>query len=85
MRIADLLRMVGADRDPALVESLQRGGRYRSSVLEPPHAYDPSTLLALRLHGEVLDLDHGYPARLIAPDRPGVLQTKWVGAITVLR
>ena len=34
--------------------------------------------LALALHGEPLDLDHGYPARLIAPNRPGVLQTKWV-------
>ncbi|WP_148668402.1 molybdopterin-dependent oxidoreductase, partial [Streptomyces sp. WAC05950] len=26
-------------------------------------------------------LDHGYPARIIAPNRPGVLQTKWVGRL----
>ena len=34
--------------------------------------------------GEPLDLDHGFPARLIAPDRPGVLQTKWLDRIEVL-
>jgi DMSO/TMAO reductase YedYZ molybdopterin-dependent catalytic subunit len=45
---------------------------------------DPLTLIALRVGGEVLHPDHGYPARLIAPNRPGVLQTKWVGRITVL-
>ncbi|WP_371320659.1 molybdopterin-dependent oxidoreductase [Saccharothrix yanglingensis] len=25
-----------------------------------------------------MPLDHGYPCRIIAPGRPGVLQTKWV-------
>jgi DMSO/TMAO reductase YedYZ molybdopterin-dependent catalytic subunit len=40
-------------------------------------------LIALRLNGEALHLDHGYPARLIAPNRPGVLQTKWISRITV--
>ena len=29
-------------------------------------------------------MDHGYPVRLIAPDRPGVMQTKWVSRIEVL-
>ena len=43
-----------------------------------PHVRSPLTLLATRLNGQVLDADHGYPVRLIAPDRPGVLQTKWV-------
>jgi DMSO/TMAO reductase YedYZ molybdopterin-dependent catalytic subunit len=45
---------------------------------------DPLTLVALRLRGERLAIDHGYPARLIAPDRPGVLQTKWLARIEVL-
>jgi DMSO/TMAO reductase YedYZ molybdopterin-dependent catalytic subunit len=48
------------------------------------HARDPLTLLALRLNGEELSPDHGYPVRLIAPNRPGVLQTKWVGQLEVL-
>ncbi len=28
-------------------------------------------------------IDHGYPVRLIAPNRPGVLQTKWVSRLDV--
>jgi DMSO/TMAO reductase YedYZ molybdopterin-dependent catalytic subunit len=28
-------------------------------------------------------VDHGYPVRLIAPDRAGVLQTKWLTRIEV--
>jgi DMSO/TMAO reductase YedYZ molybdopterin-dependent catalytic subunit len=39
--------------------------------------------LATSLNGEELDPDHGYPARIIAPNRPGVLQTKWVERIEV--
>lgn len=85
VRIADLTALVGVPDGDAqvLVESLQRGGPYRASVLAPPHARDPLTLLALKLHGQPLALDHGYPCRLIAPNRPGVMQTKWVAAITV--
>jgi DMSO/TMAO reductase YedYZ molybdopterin-dependent catalytic subunit len=86
VRLADLLRLVGAeDADrPVRVESLQPDGPYRESVVEPGPARDPLMLLALRLGGEPLHLDHGFPCRLIAPNRPGVLQTKWVAAITVL-
>ncbi len=67
------------------VESLEDRHRlYSSSVVDGEHADDPDTLLALELNGEVLDLDHGYPIRLIAPDRPGVLQTKWISNVVVL-
>ena len=31
-----------------------------------------------------LHIDHGYPARLIAPNRPGVQQTKWVARLEVV-
>ncbi|MGI8955066.1 MAG: molybdopterin-dependent oxidoreductase [Nocardioidaceae bacterium] len=30
-----------------------------------------------------MTLDHGYPCRIIAPNRPGVLQTKWVTKLEV--
>ena len=39
--------------------------------------------MALELNGEVLHVDHGYPARLISPARPGVLQTKWLSSLEV--
>ena len=54
------------------------------TVLQGAFADDEATLLALRLDGEDLEVDHGYPCRLIAPNRPGVLQTKWVDRIEVM-
>jgi hypothetical protein len=86
IRVRDLLNLAGA-ADPHCsvhIQSLQRGSSYGESILAPPHAHDPLTLIALRLHGQPLALDHGYPARLIAPNRPGALQTKWLAAITVI-
>jgi hypothetical protein len=60
-------------------------GGYGASTVNGQTLNHPDTLLALRLNGEPLALDHGYPARLIAPNRPGVLQTKWVTLIEVRR
>ncbi|WP_327328558.1 molybdopterin-dependent oxidoreductase [Streptomyces sp. NBC_01210] len=85
VRIVDLLELAGASPHARVrVVSLQLRGGYRVSEMGHEHARDPLTLLALRLNGEELDPDHGYPARLIAPNRPGVLQTKWVGRLEVL-
>ena len=36
-------------------------------------------LLALKVNGADLSIDHGYPARIIVPALPGVHNTKWVG------
>lgn len=85
VRLRDLVTLVGGDprRDRVLVESVQVGGRWRAAEVPRPQVADPLTLIALRLRGEPLHPDHGYPARLIAPNLPGVLQTKWVGRITV--
>jgi DMSO/TMAO reductase YedYZ molybdopterin-dependent catalytic subunit len=82
--IRDLLLAAGARPvSHVQVSSLELFGRYHVSVLDKAAADDPSALLALRLNGVTLDLDHGYPCRLIAPDRPGVLNTKWVQQLVV--
>jgi hypothetical protein len=84
VRVRDLLDLAGVARlDHVLVESLQPTGRYRTSELAARQARDRDTLLALDLDGEPLALDHGFPARLIGPNRPGVLQTKWVARLVV--
>ncbi|GAB3574205.1 molybdopterin-dependent oxidoreductase [Amycolatopsis endophytica] len=83
--VADLLRAVGAAPGvPVRVESLERGSLYSVSTLPGEHTRDPLTLLALEMNGAPLEPDHGYPCRVIAPNRPGVLQTKWVARIEVL-
>jgi DMSO/TMAO reductase YedYZ molybdopterin-dependent catalytic subunit len=85
VRLRDVLDLVGAPRRTDVrVVSLQPHGPFRVTTLPGHFADDPLTLLALGLEGEPLALDHGYPCRLIAPDRPGVLQTKWVGRLEVL-
>ncbi|MCL9796110.1 molybdopterin-dependent oxidoreductase [Frankia sp. AgKG'84/4] len=84
-RLRDLLDAAGVPSDATVrVESLEARGGYRTSEVNPSHARDPLTLLATGLNGADLDLDHGYPARLIAPNRPGVLQTKWVHRVVMV-
>jgi len=84
VRLADLLASVDAPagRDVSIT-SLQESGPYRRTTLPANFAGDERTLLALDLSGEPLALDHGYPCRLIAPNRPGVLQTKWLSRLEV--
>lgn len=84
VRMVDVLRAAGArgGHDVA-VTSLQQAGPFRRTTLPAGFADDRRTLLALELAGAPLALDHGYPCRLVAPDRPGVLQTKWLSRLEV--
>jgi len=84
VRVRDLVTLVGGSPDHAvLVTSLQESGPFRQTRLPAGFVADEDTLLALRLDGEPLSVDHGYPCRLIAPNRPGVMQTKWVASLAV--
>jgi DMSO/TMAO reductase YedYZ molybdopterin-dependent catalytic subunit len=83
--LRDLLEEAGADpRAAVVVRSLQTRGPYSAARVDAAHARHPDTLLALQVNGAPLHLDHGYPLRLIAPNSPGVLQTKWVTEVQVL-
>lgn len=83
--VRDLLEWAGAEPDRTIgVESMQEGGLYRRAEINRHQAADPDTLLALSLNGEPLHIDHGFPVRLIGPNRPGVQQTKWVNRLEVL-
>jgi DMSO/TMAO reductase YedYZ molybdopterin-dependent catalytic subunit len=82
VRLADVLESAGLDAAGGVrVRSLQPKGLYRSSRLTQEQALHPDTLLAMTANGEPLALDHGFPLRLIAPNRPGILQTKWLSRI----
>jgi len=83
--LPELLRHAGSTPGtPVRVFSLEKAGPYGISDLPGEHTADELALLALELNGEVLDADHGFPCRIIAPNRPGVLQTKWVTKLEVL-
>lgn len=47
-------------------------------------ALHPDTLLALRMNGELLEPDHGFPVRLFVPGWYGVASVKWLRRIAVL-
>jgi DMSO/TMAO reductase YedYZ molybdopterin-dependent catalytic subunit len=85
VRLRELAALVGYDADAApdvMVESLQRRGAFRRAALRSNQVRDPRSLLALDVNGEPLTPDHGYPARIIVPAAPGVLNTKWVARMT---
>ncbi len=83
VQLAELARIAGVPgADEVLVESLQEGGVLASTSLSADAIRDERALLALRVGGEDLSLDHGFPARIIAPALPGVHTTKWVGTMT---
>ena len=84
VRMRELIAAVGGSPDASVTAtSLEKKSIYAVSTLGPEWVRDDLTLVALKLGGEDLDIDHGYPARLIAPARPGVLQTKWLSRIEV--
>jgi DMSO/TMAO reductase YedYZ molybdopterin-dependent catalytic subunit len=82
VRLTELARVAGVPAPhSARVVSLQRGGAFGAATLQANQIGDPDALLALRVNGADLSLDHGYPARIIVPALPGVHNTKWVAAI----
>ncbi|MGD0065383.1 MAG: molybdopterin-dependent oxidoreductase [Streptosporangiaceae bacterium] len=83
VRLRDLARLAGvAQPSSVLVESLETGGAFRHAVLSAGQIMDPDSLLALKVNGAELSLDHGYPARVIVPANPGVHNTKWVASLS---
>ena len=84
-RLSELVDSVGAKRGATVrITSLEQNSSYAVTEMQPEFVRDDLTLVALALNGETLDIDHGYPARIIAPARPGVLQTKWLSTLEVM-
>ena len=82
LSLLDLVRRAGGDEASRVqVFSFEPLGAYNQSVITGPQL--GAALLATHLNGERLDLDHGYPLRLIAPNRAGVLNTKWLSRVVV--
>jgi DMSO/TMAO reductase YedYZ molybdopterin-dependent catalytic subunit len=82
VRLRDLAALTGVPSPgSARVTSLERFGPFGAATLQSNQVLDPDALLALKVNGVDLSLDHGYPARIIVPALPGVHNTKWVSSI----
>jgi DMSO/TMAO reductase YedYZ molybdopterin-dependent catalytic subunit len=83
VRLRELAELVGGgDAESVFVESLQRGGAFSTMSLTGKQIRADKTLLALKVNGVDLSLDHGFPARMIIPAAPGVRNTKWVSRLS---
>jgi hypothetical protein len=83
VQLAELARLVNAPEAAVLrAISLQPAGQLNAEASFPSSVYaDERSLLALGVNGVDLSLDHGYPARVIVPNVPGDLNTKWVSEL----
>jgi DMSO/TMAO reductase YedYZ molybdopterin-dependent catalytic subunit len=82
IRLLDLVERAGGTASSSVhLISLETRGVYHSSTVEGPQLSD--AMLATHLNGGRLVVDHGYPLRLIAPNRAGVLNTKWLRKLVV--
>ncbi len=80
--LAKLAELAGVpNASSVLVRSLQPKGVLSKASLSRAQIADESALLALKVNGAALEMDHGYPARIIVPGLPGVHNVKWVGAM----
>ena len=78
VRVSDLAALVGVTGGfTAHTRSLATNGAFDYATLASEQTSDERTLLALKVNGGDLSLDHGFPARVIGPAIPGVHCTKW--------
>ena len=83
LSLLEVVERAGGTADSRILFlSLEPEGGFNHSFMEGPQL--SAALLATHLNGQRLDIDHGYPLRLIAPNRAGVFNTKWLGRIEVL-
>jgi DMSO/TMAO reductase YedYZ molybdopterin-dependent catalytic subunit len=82
VQLKDLARLAGVPSpSSAHIRSLEKNGAFAQARLESNQILDSDSMLALKVNGVDLSLDHGYPARIIVPALPGVHNTKWVQSI----
>ena len=79
VRLVDLAHRAGIGRiGPATLEALDGSG----VVLTGSQVSAAESMVALKVNGADLSLDHGYPARVMIPAAPGNHNKKWMSRIT---
>lgn len=78
--LKDVIELAGGFK-PGVVGIMMVAADEFNSFIPAEAALDPNTILAYEMNGEVLPYEHGYPARVLVPNRYGYKNTKWVQAI----
>ena len=78
--LIDLAALAGVPKPGRVaLTTIGSGGK---TVLSGTQVRDRHSMLALRVNGADLSLDHGYPARVIVPAAPGTHNRKWIRQMT---
>lgn len=91
VRLEALLAKAGAKKEAAHVHVLGADAPPKPTVpaflrsLPLARALDPSTLVATRMNGEPLTLEHGAPLRLVVPGWAGDHWVKWLTRVAVAK
>ena len=82
LSLLEIVQRAGGSADSRVgVFSMEQNWIFSRSKIFGPQL--SAALLATHINGERLSVDHGYPLRLIAPNRAGVMNTKWLARIEV--
>lgn len=79
VRLSDLLREVGVQAGARWVVWRSSDGYVESLPLAA--ALEQDVLLAFEINGQPLKRRHGFPLRVLIPDRLGMKQPKWITSI----
>ncbi|HLZ27672.1 MAG TPA: molybdopterin-dependent oxidoreductase [Chloroflexota bacterium] len=82
--VRDVLALVGGP-SPGAAWVVVFGADEYTSALPLDVMMDPATLLVYEMNGEVLPHEHGYPVRLLVPDRYGMKNPKWLVGLRVMK
>jgi DMSO/TMAO reductase YedYZ molybdopterin-dependent catalytic subunit len=80
VRLSDLLALAGGLK-PGVVGITVFGADEFNSFIPADAELLQNAVLAYEMNGQVLPLEHGYPARLLTPGRYGEKSPKWVTGI----
>ncbi|MCK6587731.1 MAG: sulfite oxidase [Polyangiaceae bacterium] len=81
--LSEILGRAGVKKSAVSVMPVGLDGSEIKRPMPIAKAMEEDTLLAYRMNGEDLPLDHGFPARILVPGWAGAASIKWVGRIQV--
>jgi DMSO/TMAO reductase YedYZ molybdopterin-dependent catalytic subunit len=83
-RLSDILGLVGGVK-PGVGYVVTISADEYTTALPIEAVMAPDSLLVYEMNGQVLPREHGYPARILIPDRYGMKNAKWVVALRPMR
>lgn len=84
VRISDILNLVGGVNQGATYVATISADEY-TTALPMSAVMSQEALLVYEMNGQVLPREHGYPARILVPNRYGMKNAKWVVALRPMR